>query len=132
MEQKTRLRGSGPCVINGLEQASARGQKGSSDVLSDVPLNDFSIVWRDLHFLKSVFCSIATQTPKTHLSLHSLGAEEGIAALRQGQMDPGHDRPVIWTTLHVRGTGEDILLGARGRRPGFALPFVAQCDAGGS
>ena len=130
MEQKTRLITSGPRVINGLEQASARGQKGSSDVLADVPLNDFSIVWRDLHFLKSVFCSIANQT-KTHLSLHSLGAKEG-ADLRLGHIDPGHDRPVIWTTLQVRGTGEDILPGARGRRLGVALPFVAQCDAGGS
>jgi hypothetical protein len=67
-----------------------------------------------------------------HLSLHSLGAEEGIVALRQGQMHPGHDGPVIWTTLHVRGAGEDVLPGARGRRPWFALPFVAQCDARGS
>ena len=66
-----------------------------------------------------------------HLSLHSLGAEEG-ADLRLGHIDPGHDRPVIWTTLQVRGTGEDILPGARGRRLGVALPFVAQCDAGGS
>ena len=69
---------------------------------------------------------------KIHLSLYSLGAEEGTVALRQGQMDPGHDRPVIWTTLQVRGAGEDVLPGARGRRPWFGLSFVAQYDARGS
>jgi len=41
---KTGLRASGTCVINGLEQASAREQKGSSDVFSHVSLNHFSIV----------------------------------------------------------------------------------------
>jgi hypothetical protein len=75
---------------------------------------------------------LALPVRNIHLSWHSLGAEEGIVALRQGQMHPGHDGPVIWTTLHVRGAGEDVLPGARGRRPWFALPFVAQCDARGS
>jgi hypothetical protein len=75
---------------------------------------------------------LVTGGRQIHLSLHSLGAEEDITALRHGQMHPGHHRPVIRTTLHVRGTGEDVGPGARGRCPGFALLFVSQRDAGDS